>query len=61
MRVKQAMGPTRVTAAVPTPSHPLQFQKGRRANGRDSEDKDCRVRVAEALLKMAESNDGQEQ
>jgi len=28
MRVKQAMGPTRVTAAVPTPSHPLQFKKG---------------------------------
>jgi hypothetical protein len=25
MRVKQAMGPTRVTAAVPTPSHPLQI------------------------------------
>jgi hypothetical protein len=56
MRVKKAMGPTRVTAAVPTPSHPLQFQKGPQFKA-----KDCRLRVAEALLKMAESNDGQEQ
>lgn len=53
------MGPTRVTAAVPTPSHPLQFQKGPPRKRVQFKAKDRWLRVAEALLQAAESNDGQ--